>query len=783
MKTNSANSHLFSCLLEADSAKPQYIFLLSPQGIVKQVYANKVLYPLDISVFTGVNIFDKIDKKARKAFLKAYKQANYDQKPVPLEYSFNIDSNTYFYDASVYPPTAMVDDIIVVLNETTVKKRQEAELAEKAQAQTAFAERLKESTEKYKSLFDATCEGIVIHDDKGILDINLTFASMMQYELEELKVMSLLDVIATEEDKRKITRKILVKDTTPLQAKGLRKDGTYIEIEIITKRHTYEGRSVSLSALREISERKKAEVEVMCAQDLAEESLKVKEQFFSVMSHELRTPLNTVVGMAHLLLEENPQPEQVEYLQAIKFSADNLMALINDLLDFSKIESGKVVFENIDFNLRDLLKGIKQSLILIAEEKDLKVIIQLDIQVPEMVKGDMMRLNQILTNLISNAIKFTEAGYVVISVAIISEGDENLVLLFEIKDTGIGIPENKLDLIFESYQQASPDISRRFGGTGLGLTITKRLVELQGGTIRVQSKEGEGSVFTIILPFMKSADSSYAASASKLNKPEFKSLGHVKLLLVEDNKFNQLIASKFLTKWGIEADMVESGYEAIELLHQKQYDLVLMDLQMPEINGFETTKLIRSNPSKAISTVPIIAITAAVLSDVKARVLEAGMDDYISKPFNPSELYQKVSKYASKAVQGGIAELSISNPATDKAPKVLADFSYLEMLTDEQNEFIINALEMFLQHMTEFISGLEEAINNHDLELYKFHTHKMKSTYNTLGIYAYKELIRDSENGDIKHLNFESIRSKAQLLKKLNEKVRVEIEMKLKTLR
>ncbi len=662
--------------------------------------------------------------------------------------------------------------IVGTLNDITEKKNIEINL--------------QKSEERYRSLLDATFEGIIVHDHRQILDANMAFARMMHYDISELPGMKLMDLVGTDSDKKTIVKKIVIRDATPFETKGLRKNGSIIDLEVITKRHTYQGRVVRLTALRDITARKRAEQELQQAREMAEASIRAKEQFLTMMTHELRTPLNTVVGMTHLLLDENPLPSQVEYMEAIKFSADNLLALINDMLDFSKIESGKITFESADFSLRHLLKGIRQSLLLKAEEKNIQVLIQLDIEVPDMLRGDVMRLNQVLTNLLSNAVKFTEEGSVVISVYQVDEDDTSHTLRFEVKDTGIGIPEDRLDAIFESYQQASPDISRKYGGTGLGLTITRKLIELQGGTIMVRSALGKGSTFTFTLPFERQAIIADTEQKTEAKAQAYDELNSLRLLLVEDNKFNQLIAMKFLSKWKIKVDVADGGYSALDMLEQNVYDLVLMDLQMPDLNGIDATKMIRSNPLKHINSVPVIAITAASFTEVKAKVFDAGMNDYISKPFNPNDLYLKLVRYAKKQpvlVEQAALPAEPAEVPLYKEEEALSDFSYVELLSDEKNEFMIQALEMFLIQMNDFAVKLKEIQQTKDVEMFKFYSHKMKSTYNTLKINAFKEIVKDFEHADKDSVNFDLVNVRIEQLARLNTKIGREIEAKLREIK
>jgi len=361
------------------------------------------------------------------------------------------------------------------------------------------------------------------------------------------------------------------------------------------------------------------------------------------MSHEIRTPMNAILGFAKLLEETLETKEQQEFIRIIIKSGDDLLVILNDILDFSRLEAGKIVFENIPFNLRDIVQTTMLMMELRSNQKGIDLKYSIDKNIPEMLIGDSVRLNQILLNLVSNAIKFTEKGGINISITCADSSKDNIVLDFGVKDTGIGIPLDKQEKIFESFEQATNDTARRFGGSGLGLSIVKQLVTLQNGEIFVESKPGIGSDFHFKLAFSKSED--------KVNFAVHKQTGGtlqngegINILVVEDNMLNQMLATKVLKKQGFETDVAENGFIAIDKLQNSNVDVILMDLQMPEMDGYEATRKIREldSPKK---DVPIIAMSAHTIKGEYERCMETGMNDFISKPFDTKELYEKIYQF------------------------------------------------------------------------------------------------------------------------------------------
>jgi signal transduction histidine kinase/ActR/RegA family two-component response regulator len=392
----------------------------------------------------------------------------------------------------------------------------------------------------------------------------------------------------------------------------------------------------------QINKAKELEAELIESKNIAENAALTKSQFLSTMSHEIRTPMNAVIGFTHLLLQLDPRPEQIEYLKLLKFSAENLLVLINDILDFSKIEAGKIEFEEADFLVKDLVSNIRLALLQKANEKNIQLKLLIDHDLPDVINGDPVRLGQILTNLISNAVKFTNEGKVTIMASLYNKLNDRTIIDFEVADTGIGIAADKLEHIFESFTQAATDTTRKFGGTGLGLTITKRLLELMGSEIKVKSELGKGSVFFFRL-CLKNSSTHFTTDSNKRIRTEEKSLKGIKILIAEDNQINVILAKQYMKLWDIECDVAENGKIALLLVQTNDYDMVLMDLQMPEMDGYETTAAIRELPDEKFKNLPIMALTASAMLDIKDKAYIVGMNDFISKPFNPNELYRKIA--------------------------------------------------------------------------------------------------------------------------------------------
>lgn len=509
------------------------------------------------------------------------------------------------------------------------------------------------------------------------------------------------------------------------------KDGAYryLEFNSINLKQKEKINGLILDC-RDITQRKKDAEELQRAQ-------KAKEQFLANISHEIRTPINGIAGMATLLGQRPSETDQLIYLNAIKSAADNLKVIINDILDLASIESGKLKFEKIGFNINDLLQSLILTFNHQAEEKKIMLSYELEKEVKQIFLGDPVRLNQILINLISNSLKFTHNGFIKVKCALHKKERNNYHLRFEVWDTGIGIPKDKLNTIFESFSQADTSVTRKYGGTGLGLTIVKQLVELQGGTISVKSTIDKGSVFSFTIPYPKGNRKEAKENSIGSGSYVHRELNNLRVLLVEDNEINRLYASSILKNWGSMVESAANGYVAVEKVREDNFDIILMDIQMPVMDGFEATQIIRTF-AKPKCNVPIIALTAnATRRDIE-KCLAEGMDDCIAKPFTPEYLYYTLNKHYRKGK-------TTTKPNLHQSAKSF-DLSYLRSISNNNKDFIKEMISTFIQTLPITITEIKTSLDNEHWEGVGKGVHKIKSSITLIGLGEAKPLANEIED-------------------------------------
>lgn len=464
---------------------------------------------------------------------------------------------------------------------------------------------------------------------------------------------------------------------------------------------------------RDITRRKEIEASLRKEKERAEDASQAKSQFLSMMSHEIRTPMNAVVGLTNFLLDERPREDQAHHLRLLKHSGENLLTIINDILDFSKIEAGKISLECIPIKLHNVVSEVIDAFKARAFERKILLSFNYDPSLPEVVLGDPVRIEQIIMNLIGNAIKFTKKGLVELKVSQAGRKGHDWLINFQVIDTGIGIEKEKQASVFESFSQASEDTTRKFGGTGLGLSITRRLLHLMGSEIHLTSEINRGSEFSFVL---KMAEGELSINRQQ-HFPVITRNSTIHVLLAEDNEVNQLVASNFITKWGYEVTIANNGAEALEYLKEKTFHIILLDLQMPEIDGYEVMKRIRAIDDSYYQKLPIIALTASAMRDVESKLLRMGMTDYISKPFKPDMLHEKILKHAL---------VSVPNNKDHSLKRVLDDYA------GGDQDISVDLAHKMVKNIDELQYNLMLALAHNDPATFARICHKMKTTIGIL---------------------------------------------------
>lgn len=583
----------------------------------------------------GKKFLELIPASEQQNFAKGLKQTAKEGKPSTYKYMMEtLEGQRYWHHWTIIP---------VYSHDGILEEYQAAglDITSKMMAE----HKLKASEEKFRTLVLAAPVGIFLTNKEG-------YCTWTNKRLQEIGGFSFEEALGEgifqnlhPDDKSQIFRlwhESKDKDVLlfkKVECRYLRKSGEMRWIFVTFTPLTSEDERVMgfVGIVEDFTDRKQYENELITTKGELEKALKAKDEFLSVMSHEIRTPLNAIIGLSHLLKEQEHLPKQEEELKTLSFSADHLLTLVNDILDFSKLQAGKLKLEDIPYDIHDLVKQTAQLFQVQLKEKPVDLNLEIDAQLPVLLSGDPTRIGQILNNLLSNAVKFTEQGE--ISVSLKAEKGEKFSI--RVKDSGIGMSEEEQNQIFEAFTQANSSTNRKYGGTGLGLTITKKLVTLLGGTLSLESEPAKGTVFTVDLPLTRARPEDTKIDIE--HRSDEKQLEGLRILYVDDIQANQFLMKSFCNHWGITLELASNGHQALEVMESSQkFDIVLMDIMMPVMDGYETSQRIRKMKDAYFKNIPIIAVTASVSNKEAKKYLQYGMNDFLEKPIKPRDLLQKL---------------------------------------------------------------------------------------------------------------------------------------------
>lgn len=611
-------------------------------------------------------------------------------------------------------------------------------------------ETTQEESQYARSLIEASLDPLVTISVKGkIMDMNEALANITGMTRSELTGTDFLNYFTEAEKAREVYQQVFAKGSVADSPLTLRhKNGKLTDVLFngsVYKSDIGEVLGVVVVA-RDVTEQKRIATELMeskvyaelissiaeeakskadDARKIAEDAVKAKQQFLSNMSHEIRTPMNAIIGFTKVVLKTQLTEKQTEYLTAIKVSGDALIVLINDILDLAKVDAGKMTFEATPFKMALSISAMLHLFETKIREKNLTLVKEYDPRIPEVLVGDPVRLHQIILNLVSNAVKFTSSGQITVAVLLEEEIEDTVMIKFSVADTGIGIAKDKMANIFENFQQATSGTSRLYGGTGLGLAIVKQLVEAQGGNIEVKSKPAEGSVFSFRLEFKKTT--SEAELTTGPAEPDM-SIKDIKILVVEDIALNQLLMRTVLNDFGFECEIAANGKLAVELLKVKTFDIILMDLQMPEMNGFEATEFIRN---KMGLTLPIIALTADVTTVDLQKCKSVGMNDYIAKPIDERLLYSKIVGFLKKP---GSSREKLQEDERRSGKEKCINLEYLHRRTKSDRRLMIEMISLYLAQTSPMIISMKESVETKNWRTLHSTVHKLIPSFSIMGI-------------------------------------------------
>ena len=626
-----------------------------------------------------------------------------------------------------------------------------------------FEEKVRFSEKRYRDLFSYSQALICTHDMEGtLLTINPEVSKTLGYSEEEMLGRKIQAFIPEDNQAQFETDYLSAIRNNNNIVNGvfciLSKDGQ--RIYLLYKNYRVEESGLEpyvIGFAQNVTDRIEVEKELRFAKQISEEGARAKETFLAHMSHEIRTPMNGILGIAGLLAKTKLDDQQRNYLQLIQESANNLLVIVNDILDLEKIIAGKLNLERIGFKIVNKIATTIQSFIYKTEEKELGLIFRNFIPADLVVTGDPYRLSQVLNNILSNALKFTESGHIDISTGVSEKKEGSVTIEITVKDTGIGISEERIKKVFEPFVQADATISRKYGGTGLGLTICKHLIEMQQGELFVQSEEGKGSAFTVRIPYHISTEEmeNETIQDNQENKEiNYKSLGRKRVLVAEDVELNQYLAKHILESWDFEVVIANNGKEALDHLQQASFDCILMDVQMPEMDGIEATQHIRLLPDPVKSSIPIIALTANALKGDSEKYISAGMNDYLAKPFDEVKLFMVISRNLrngdsmvtapDKSKNG-----SSINKKTDTnmfiAEGKLYDLTMVKSVSGGDEGFIKKMVALFIETVPQNVQELNKGLQSENWEQVGKMAHKLKSTVDSMGIQSIRQDIRTVE--------------------------------------
>lgn len=709
-------------------AAPVGIFLTNRQGHC--TWTNKKLQEIGNFSFEealGDGIFQNLHPEDKKIILKLWKESKQNEalfhKKMECRYLLNSGEVKWIF--VTFTPLMSEDQRVIgfvgIVEDVTDRKQSEL--------------LLKESEVKYKYLFENNPNPLILLDAATdvILDVNEASIEKYGYTRKEFIGLPLQHLQHKDDRIACVNHREQMKKESPDISQAVcrhkTKDGKIIYVNIHAHAYEQDGNQKELILINDITERKRYEDELIGTKGELEKALQIKDEFLSVMSHEIRTPLNAIIGLSHLLKEQDHLASQEDTLSTLSFSADHLLTLVNDILDFSKLQAGKLKLENIAYDLHELALQTVRLFQTHAREKQISLTLDIDEKLPPQLMGDPTRLSQILNNLLSNAVKFTDKGAIILSL----NRKSTAQLRIKVKDSGIGMTKEEQAHIFDAFTQANSSTNRKYGGTGLGLTITKKLVNLLGGTLSLKSKPGAGTTFIIDLPLHIASPASYVGKRASINEDKLKGL---RILYVEDVQPNQFLMKGFCTQWGVQLEIASDGKEALEMLTASQkYDVILMDIMMPGMDGYETSQQIRRMRGAYFKAVPIIAVTASVSNREARKYLQYGMNDFIEKPIRSQELIQKVlSNLQSK-------EISAKMNA-DHAQKTM--FTLLEEYHAQNPKEYITLLETSRNYIQYYREFLMDALKKNRVEDYIQQSHRLINVLMHFKQETFIELLRNS---------------------------------------